>query len=376
MAGIQAIEPRQDTVADDDSQYSRHNGRTGLDDNDHDVMQLLYHISEEKSRKENYVHRGVQCNSCGAMPIQGIRFQCANCKDYDLCETCEAQQNHIKTHVFIKIRIPAPCAGHARQPIPVWYPGRPQEILPRAVPQELRDSLLKATNMEHNALEALFDQFKCIAGRKWLGDPNHVHVAIDREIFDKCFIPHSPRRLHPPNLIHDRLFAFFDTNQDGMIDFPEFVKGIAALQDTTRDATLRRIFRGYDIDDDGFVDRKDFLRMFRAFYMFTKEMQGAMFQAMEEDAAELEEDDVESLLRGSRPLSSAFAGMPPREDSTPAPRGKRIDRFGDHTISDNQAVLNDDRQDIGARQQAIVEAAVDRIALGLWSLILEELFVI
>jgi hypothetical protein len=37
------------------------------------------------------VHRGVTCNVCEKCPIRGVRYKCANCRDFDVCELCEAQ---------------------------------------------------------------------------------------------------------------------------------------------------------------------------------------------------------------------------------------------------------------------------------------------
>jgi len=53
-------------------------------------------------------HINVRCDNCGASPIAGVRFKCANCADYDLCETCEANNSHghAADHVFLKIKIP------------------------------------------------------------------------------------------------------------------------------------------------------------------------------------------------------------------------------------------------------------------------------
>jgi len=38
-------------------------------------------------------HWGVTCDGCGAFPIQGPRFKCQSCADYDLCERCYAQKD-------------------------------------------------------------------------------------------------------------------------------------------------------------------------------------------------------------------------------------------------------------------------------------------
>ncbi|CAO0803318.1 unnamed protein product [Mucor circinelloides] len=52
-------------------------------------------------------HLGVECDHCQAN-IEGIRYKCGHCTNYDLCETCEHQAAfiHDKTHAFIKIRYP------------------------------------------------------------------------------------------------------------------------------------------------------------------------------------------------------------------------------------------------------------------------------
>ena len=95
-----------ETVVDDQSVFSWRDGNNDSSNREgQNLLNLLYHIAEDQARRDGYIHRGVTCNSCGAMPIQGIRYRCANCIDYDLCETCEAMQVHIKTHLFYKVRI-------------------------------------------------------------------------------------------------------------------------------------------------------------------------------------------------------------------------------------------------------------------------------
>ena len=51
-----------------------------------DFTLLLYYIAQETAKNEGYIHRGITCNSCSAENIRGIRYHCANCADYDLCE--------------------------------------------------------------------------------------------------------------------------------------------------------------------------------------------------------------------------------------------------------------------------------------------------
>lgn len=51
-------------------------------------------------------HAGVHCDACGGA-VRGIRYKCASCADYDLCEQCHVenppQGNHTKAHEFILI---------------------------------------------------------------------------------------------------------------------------------------------------------------------------------------------------------------------------------------------------------------------------------
>ena len=124
---------------------SEHEG--GYDQGDHKkqtALSLLYSIAEENARREGYIHRGVTCNSCNTLPIRGIRYRCANCADYDNCEICESQQVHDQTHLFYKIRIPAPFLGKPRKPQPVWYPGKPQ-LYPNPLNKEDKAGMCRIT---------------------------------------------------------------------------------------------------------------------------------------------------------------------------------------------------------------------------------------
>ena len=34
------------------------------------------------------VHDGIGCDGCGATPLRGVRYRCAMCPNYDLCNSC------------------------------------------------------------------------------------------------------------------------------------------------------------------------------------------------------------------------------------------------------------------------------------------------
>lgn len=353
--------PAQDTegaepAGDEQSVFSwrEGNNETSPTREGQNLLNLLYHIAEDQARRDGYIHRGVTCNSCGAMPIQGIRYRCANCIDYDLCETCEAMQVHIKTHLFYKVRIPAPFLGNPRQSQPVWYPGKPT-MLPRSLPRPLAKRLMKETNFENTELDALWDQFRCLANHEWADDPNQLYMAIDRKTFDRCFVPNTSLRPPPPSLIYDRMFAFYDTNGDNLIGFEEFLTGLASLNNKSNDERLRRVFRGYDIDNDGYVERKDFLRVFRAYYALSRELTRDMVAGMEDDFLEGGARDV---VLGSQPISSAFPGTIPSGEISRTGDGKRPNEQGDMEIVDGEGILRQDGTDTGDRHSIIGEAVV------------------
>jgi hypothetical protein len=52
------------------------------------------------------VHRGITCDECQMSPIQGNRYKCYACPDYDLCEMCEESGKHPIDHPMLKIRSP------------------------------------------------------------------------------------------------------------------------------------------------------------------------------------------------------------------------------------------------------------------------------
>ena len=56
----------------------------------------------------NTIHNGIKCEKCGINPIQGIRYKCSICENYNLCELCEdlnsELQFHNNQHDFIRMR--------------------------------------------------------------------------------------------------------------------------------------------------------------------------------------------------------------------------------------------------------------------------------
>lgn len=321
--------------------------------NGQNIVQLLFRVSEDATRRNAYVHRGCQCNSCGTVPIRGIRYRCSNCADFDLCEACEAQGMHNKTHIFYKVRVPTSSFA-TRQTQPVWYPGDPDTCM-KSLPKELMNRLSKETGFDRPELDAYWEQWTFMANTEWREDPDDLCLAMDRKTFDQCLVPSVGNRHAAPNLIHDRMFAFYDTNKDDIISFPEFLNGLAYRKKKDK---LKRVFEGYDIDGDGFVARKDFLRMFRSYYVLFKQMHRDMLEGLDDQV--MNSTDAHQLVTSRQPLSSAF-GRDGRFPPAPNPRtgeGKSPGIDGDLAINDGKGVISDSSNDFGNREDVIIDAVV------------------
>ncbi|CEI91720.1 hypothetical protein RMCBS344292_06002 [Rhizopus microsporus] len=188
------------------------------DDDNRNLLNLLHAISENQSRKEGYIHRGITCNKCSVSPIRGTRYKCANCVDFDLCEMCEGSNSHINTHVFLKIRIPIPPLANPRSALlPSFYPGKLHSKAPLSL--EKYKELQNSSHFDQIELEALYEQFKT------LSTVDTEEGGIDRETFEQCLGPLGLEK----NLITERIFTFFDQDNDGIISFPEIVHGLSIL---------------------------------------------------------------------------------------------------------------------------------------------------
>ena len=95
---------------------------------------------------------------------------------------------HIPRIMSFKDLYPAPSRGNIKQVIQKWYPGRPTAFL-TTLPKEISKPLLEETGYDRTEIDALYDQFTCLAGHYWNADPANLGFAIDRKGFDAYFIP-------------------------------------------------------------------------------------------------------------------------------------------------------------------------------------------
>ena len=60
----------------------------------------------EGNNKSKPIHYGIVCNKCGKRDIEGKRYKCAQCTNFNLCEKCENNYIHDMKHIMIRILYP------------------------------------------------------------------------------------------------------------------------------------------------------------------------------------------------------------------------------------------------------------------------------
>ncbi|KAF9298745.1 hypothetical protein BGZ88_004952 [Linnemannia elongata] len=270
-----------------------------MGDNKHDglqLMNLLYAIAEDQAVKEGHIHRGITCNNCRTVPIRGLRYKCANCQDYDLCEGCEAAEVHIKSHVFMKIRIPIPPLANSRtKKLPPFYPGIPQGNT--STPDHMLQELLQKTHFDNVELDAMYSQYLSLSTLDQDGG------GITRLTFEQALGPLGLEK----NLITDRIFRFFDQDDDETISFKEMACGLSVLCKGNFEEKITFAFQGYDLDGDGYISREELHEMFKAYFYLSMELIRDVVKTMETDLINNFE------YQPGMPISATFTAPIPRE---------------------------------------------------------------
>ncbi|KAI8501846.1 hypothetical protein Bbelb_202580 [Branchiostoma belcheri] len=303
------------------------------------ILNLLYNIAEDQARKEGYVHRGITCNICNTSPVCGTRYKCGNCVDYDVCERCEPLDIHDKSHMFIKITIPLPPLASPRaalfKPLFTGSTARDHSLQPISWSHVKR--LQKITHFDHFELEALYEQYRCLCDQD---------AVIKRDTFNFCLGPLGTLN----NLVLDRLWQFYDFNDDGVIDFDDFAKGLSVLVKGTQEEKARFAFQGYDIEKKNSLSRENLTKLLKAYFQVSIELVRDVVKACEEEMM-LNFDDSQG-----KPVSSLFNAPIP---STTGQQGRTAN--GKPPIPGNPGATKNMWPVMEAMSQDAIEEMVDNV---------------
>jgi Ca2+-binding EF-hand superfamily protein len=147
--------------------------------------------------------------------------------------------------------------------------------------------LRNKTHFDVTEIQILYEQFKTLAPEE---------KGITRDAFNQCLGALGRQT----NLVMDRMFLFYDQNEDGVISFDEFVSALSILVKGGQDEKLKFVFEGYDLDRKGYLVYKDFHDMFKAYFNVSIELVKDYIKTYEEEMrASFDET-------GDKPVSSVF----------------------------------------------------------------------
>nr|XP_027200165.1 calmodulin-like protein 12 [Dermatophagoides pteronyssinus] len=130
------------------------------------------------------------------------------------------------------------------------------------------DGLAKFKNIKPKMLEELLQitGFSAQEIFEWYQDfhkeypQNHLTVREFKKLYANFFPSGDSNRFA------EHVFRTFDLNNDGTIDFREFMCAISVTSSGRMEQKLRMAFNIYDVDGDGYITRQEMLEIFNAMY--------------------------------------------------------------------------------------------------------------
>jgi len=71
--------------------------------------------------------------------------------------------------------------------------------------------------------------------------------------------------------MEDHVFRIYDTNNDGFIDFVEFMVVYHVMSEGSAEDVLRKMFRVFDVNSDGTISKRELRRLVKDMYGLIKE---------------------------------------------------------------------------------------------------------
>ncbi|XP_028413999.1 uncharacterized protein LOC114536861 [Dendronephthya gigantea] len=284
------------TIPNDDPGYNLSDGMLFSPpdtEENNGLVDMLFQIAKDQAHRDCLIHRGITCNICNASPVCGTRYKCANCLDYDVCEVCETNDHHNRTHVFLKIKYPIPPLANPKAVcLKPFYTGTNLDHV--ALCWDDINCLKDKTHFDETEIQTLHEQFKTLAPQE---------QGISREAFNLSLGPLGRQS----NLVMDRMFSFYDQNGDGVISFEEFISALSVLVKGSKDEKLRFVFEGYDLEKKGYLVYKDFHDMFKAYFNVSIELVRDYIKTREEEMKAAFDETAD------KPVSSVFHAPIPND---------------------------------------------------------------
>lgn len=136
---------------------------------------------------------------------------------------------------------------------------RPAE---RALGDSEVDIITTNTGMDREEVEVHYEKFLS----------NHKNGRISKRSF-QALLQQSYPGAEPAVLtkLAQHIFRMYDTNQDGHIDFIEFMLALYIMNNGSAEANLKQIFRVFDINNDGAISLKELQKIVKDLHKLLKD---------------------------------------------------------------------------------------------------------
>jgi len=123
---------------------------------------------------------------------------------------------------------------------------------------EQAESLAASSGMEPVQVREQFDAFVT----------EHPNGKMKKKDFREMMTKAMPKK--DASKMEGHVFRIYDTNDDGYIDFVEFMVVFYVMSDGTPQEVLSKIFRVFDVNSDGTINKKEMARLIKDMYGLIK----------------------------------------------------------------------------------------------------------
>jgi len=92
----------------------------------------------------------------------------------------------------------------------------------------------------------------------------HPNGKMKKKDFTEMMQKALPKK--DANKMTKHVFRIYDENDDGYVDFPEFMVVYTIMSDGTPEEVLTKIFRVFDVNSDGTITKKELKRLIKDMY--------------------------------------------------------------------------------------------------------------
>ncbi|XP_012867362.1 PREDICTED: E3 ubiquitin-protein ligase HERC2 [Dipodomys ordii] len=184
------------------------------------------------------IHPGVTCDGCQMFPINGSRFKCRNCDDFDFCETCFKTKKHNTRHTFGRINEPGQSAvfcGRSGKQLKRCHSSQPGMLL------DSWSRMVKSLNVSSSVNQAsrLIDGSEPCwqsSGSQALEAGKNCFKSSEQPLYSTCLIRKKTAGLESAATIRTKVFVWGLNDKDQLgglkgskIKVPSFSETLSAL---------------------------------------------------------------------------------------------------------------------------------------------------